>query len=139
MAADGHSALVLIVDDSRFDRELAREALESHARVECCTSAEEALEIARREQVDLVLSDLSMPGLSGLDLLGELDLLLRREQVVFADRGEILADQIGGQAPSLVGQLRKFAQGTGPCALGERGGPCPATSCLHFALPPHSA
>ncbi len=26
-----------------------------------------------------------------------------------------------------------------PCAWGERGGPCPATSCLHFALPPPSA
>ncbi len=26
-----------------------------------------------------------------------------------------------------------------PCAWGERGGPCLATSCLHFALPPPAA
>ncbi len=76
MAADQQRALVLIVDDSRFDRELAREALEGHARIECCASAEEALEIVRREPVDLVLSDLLMPGLSGLELLAE----VRREQ-----------------------------------------------------------
>ena len=72
MAADENRALVLIVDDSRFDRELAREALESHARIECCADGEAALEIARREPVALVISDLSMPGLSGLDLLAEI-------------------------------------------------------------------
>ncbi len=38
--------------------------------------------------------------------------------------------------PSLGAWLRRFAQGTGPCAWGERGGPCPATSCLPFALTP---
>ncbi len=60
---------VLIVDDSRLERELARGYLEATCVVSCAASAEEALESLRRENVDLILSDLTMPGLSGLELL----------------------------------------------------------------------
>jgi len=66
---EGALAHVLIVDDSRLERELAREALEASCRVSCADSAEEALETLRRESVDLILSDLTMPGLTGLELL----------------------------------------------------------------------
>jgi two-component system, cell cycle response regulator len=67
---------IVVVDDNRFTRELAREALEGQARVECCESGEAALEALAREPADLVLSDLTMPGLSGLELLER----VRREQ-----------------------------------------------------------
>jgi diguanylate cyclase (GGDEF)-like protein len=60
---------VLVVDDDRLIRELARDAIGSRARVECCESGERALESLGREAADLVLSDLTMPGLSGLELL----------------------------------------------------------------------
>jgi len=60
---------VLIVDDSRLERELARAALESECRTTVVGSAEEALDVLREGSVDLILSDLTMPGLSGLDLL----------------------------------------------------------------------
>ncbi|HEY5657958.1 MAG TPA: response regulator, partial [Myxococcota bacterium] len=63
------NARVLVVDDSRLIRELAQDALEGRARLECCESAEAALEALQREPADLVLSDLSMGGMSGLDLL----------------------------------------------------------------------
>jgi diguanylate cyclase (GGDEF)-like protein len=62
-------ARVLVVDDSRLIQEMARDALVGCARVECCASAEEALSALEREPADLVLSDLEMRGLSGLDLL----------------------------------------------------------------------
>ena len=61
---------ILIVDDSRMDREIALDALKDEFCVECCENAEQALEALAREPADLVLSDLTMPGLSGLDLLG---------------------------------------------------------------------
>jgi diguanylate cyclase (GGDEF)-like protein len=57
------------VDDSRFHRELARDVLASRADVVCCESAGEALAALEQTAFDLVLSDLTMPELSGLDLL----------------------------------------------------------------------
>ncbi len=60
---------VLIVDDTRLDRQIAADALADVARTECCANGDEALAALRREPADLVLSDLTMPGLSGLELL----------------------------------------------------------------------
>jgi diguanylate cyclase (GGDEF)-like protein len=62
-------ARVLVVDDSRLERELVRETVAPLVDVEACASAEEAIEALRREPADLVLSDLHMEGMSGLDLL----------------------------------------------------------------------
>jgi len=62
-------ARVLVVDDSRLERELVQDALSSFTSVETCASAEEALEALRRQVADLVISDLIMPGLSGIELL----------------------------------------------------------------------
>ncbi|MFQ5427298.1 MAG: diguanylate cyclase, partial [Gaiellales bacterium] len=60
---------VVIVDDSRLMLEIARDALADRLEVECCASGEEALEALGRRPADLVLSDIEMPGISGLDLL----------------------------------------------------------------------
>jgi len=70
MSAGGEPrARVLVVDDSRFHRELARDVLASRADVVCCDGAAQALAAIERGAFDLVLSDLTMPELSGLDLL----------------------------------------------------------------------
>jgi diguanylate cyclase (GGDEF)-like protein len=62
------AARVVVVDDDRLNRELVRDALR-HLRVECCEHAEAALESLAREPADLVISDLTMPGITGLELL----------------------------------------------------------------------
>jgi diguanylate cyclase (GGDEF)-like protein len=62
-------ARVVVVDDDRITRELVRESLEPRVRVECCENGEAALEALSREPADLVISDLTMPGLSGIELL----------------------------------------------------------------------
>ncbi len=69
MAEGNAQARVLIVDDTRFDREVALDAIGDAAHVETAGSAEEALETLRRAAFDLVLTDLHLPGLSGIDLL----------------------------------------------------------------------
>jgi len=65
-------ARILIVDDEEAVRTLlsARLVLEGY---QCVTAAcgEDARELIRQQRFDLVLSDLRMPGLSGLDLLKE--------------------------------------------------------------------
>ena len=63
------SARVVVVDDDRLLRELVRDAIGERARVECCESAEVALAALARQPADLVVSDLNMPGLSGIELL----------------------------------------------------------------------
>ncbi|HZO08515.1 MAG TPA: diguanylate cyclase [Myxococcota bacterium] len=60
---------VLVVDDDRLNREILRDVLADRAEVECAASAEAALEALARRPVDLVISDLTMPGLSGTALL----------------------------------------------------------------------
>ena len=62
-------ARVVVVDDNRLIRELARDALDSLVRVETCSSGAEALEALTREPAVLVVSDLEMPGITGLQLL----------------------------------------------------------------------
>ena len=62
-------ARVLVVDDDQFQRELVREVLADRAEIETCADADEALRALRRGRFDLILSDLLMPGRSGLDLL----------------------------------------------------------------------
>ena len=75
MSQEPRQARVVVVDDSRFDRELAKDALAEIADLECFGAAEAALRSLERTPADLVLSDLEMPRLSGLELLGR----LRRE------------------------------------------------------------
>jgi len=66
---------VVIVDDNRLIRELARDALDSLVDVETCPSGAEALEALNRKPAALVISDLEMPGINGIQLLEQ----IRRE------------------------------------------------------------
>lgn len=68
-----NSATVLIVDDEPQIRRVLRTTLSSHgyAVIEARTG-DEALEVIRSEQVDLILLDLNMPGRSGLEVCGEI-------------------------------------------------------------------
>lgn len=73
-------AKILVVDDVRTDRVLAKSLLERRPgmeALECRTgltgleaaAGEEALEVLQRESVDLVLTDMMMPGMNGLELV----------------------------------------------------------------------
>lgn len=63
---------VLVVDDEAFFRHLYTELLsDAGYLVEAASSGEEALTRLRQGGVDVVLTDMVMPGLSGLDLLRE--------------------------------------------------------------------
>ena len=64
--------LVLVVDDSAVDRRLAGGILEKQGdlQVEFASNGVEALEAIQRRQPDMVLSDLQMPQMDGLELVG---------------------------------------------------------------------
>lgn len=59
---------ILIVDDAPMFRELASLFLARCGRVITASSAGEALELARRERPDVIVTDLDMPGMGGDEL-----------------------------------------------------------------------
>jgi len=70
MVTKTHS-LLLVDDDSAFRTVLAGELSRMGFVVETAASGEEALEKLSRDQPDVILLDLQLPGMSGLDVLAE--------------------------------------------------------------------
>lgn len=67
---------ILCVDDNEQALSIRKVLLETRGyRVLACTSGEEALDRFRKGGVDLVLTDLFMPGLDGTKLIEEIKLL----------------------------------------------------------------
>jgi two-component system cell cycle response regulator DivK len=70
--------LILIVEDNARNAKLLRDVLQATGyRTVDTTTAEEGLVIARRDQPDLILMDIQLPGMDGKAALHE----LRREPV----------------------------------------------------------
>ncbi|MFH1135232.1 MAG: ATP-binding protein [Pseudomonadota bacterium] len=67
-AAKTSPILVLLVEDNRINQKLAKAFLEKKGcRALTAESGLQALQILKRETVDLVLMDIEMPGMNGLD------------------------------------------------------------------------
>jgi DNA-binding NtrC family response regulator len=74
---------VLVVDDELHARESMADVLrQAHHQVECCSSGAEALCLIRGRRFDCVVTDLKMPGMSGLELIQQLERLEVDAQVV---------------------------------------------------------
>jgi DNA-binding NtrC family response regulator len=81
--------LILIVDDEKNTREGLRKALESPGyRILLAASTREALQIMERTRVDLIVTDLRMPGEDGLELM-------RRGRMLRPDMSVILLTAYG--------------------------------------------
>lgn len=65
-------SLVLVVDDDEAIRDSLYELLSEKYLCQTAETAEKALARLEVESYDVVLTDLSMPGLSGLELLGHI-------------------------------------------------------------------
>jgi CheY-like chemotaxis protein/anti-sigma regulatory factor (Ser/Thr protein kinase) len=66
--------IILVVDDDAVDRELAERCLEGLDNLEVlfAESGRQALELLAQRQPDLVLTDLRMPGMDGIELVGKI-------------------------------------------------------------------
>ena len=68
----GKKGIILVVDDEEIVRESLRDWLvDVGYRVEVAESGEAALEIIKRKKVKVMLADLVMPGLDGIELMKE--------------------------------------------------------------------
>ena len=64
---------ILLVDDDADAREVIELMLRaSGARVVACASADEALEAASSHEIDVIVSDVAMPGKDGLEFMRQL-------------------------------------------------------------------
>lgn len=68
----GKKAIILVVDDEKIVRESLRDWLTNVGyRVEVAESGEAALEIIKQKRVMIMLADLVMPGMDGIELMKE--------------------------------------------------------------------
>ena len=65
-------AAILIVDDDDAVRDVLYDLLCEENLCHSASTAEQALAFIREQSYDVVLTDISMPGLSGVELLGHL-------------------------------------------------------------------
>ena len=61
---------ILVVDDDKMNLRRTRLILEKRYDILTTESGQEALDILKREKVDLVLLDIEMPGMSGIETFG---------------------------------------------------------------------
>ena len=93
-------ARILVVDDNPDMRDYLERLLAGSWTIRVARDGAEALEIARRERPDLVLSDVMMPGLDGFGLLAAL-----RADEALADVPVVLVTARAGEEAGVEGLL----------------------------------
>jgi DNA-binding response OmpR family regulator len=96
-AMAGSLATVLICDDEPSLRELIRISLDGQYSFAEADDGEQSLEIARRLRPDVIILDMMMPRLSGLEVLTE----LRRDETMSDTRVIVLTAQPGSRDDAL--------------------------------------
>lgn len=103
---------VLVVDDDKDVRDLCELALREY-RVFQADSCKEALRLYKKEHVDLVLSDIMMPGESGIDLLRQVKMLNPNATVIimtgFMDK-EIILNALKEDADDFINKPLNLLQ-----------------------------
>src|SRR5216684_3740244 len=95
--AEEHDQRLLIVDDEAAVRNLFAHCLNERYSCETAANAQEALEWLQREPFAMVLTDIQMPGLGGIELLRKINELYRDTAVIMVsgvDRTQRVIDAI---------------------------------------------
>ncbi len=80
---DNNSKTVLVVEDDNNQRELYVDELESEGyKVVTASNGRDALTVARDNEPDIIVLDINMPGMDGLDTLSHLLEVNRRTPVI---------------------------------------------------------
>jgi len=101
---------ILLVDDDAFLRDMyATKFIESGHQVDTATDATEAMRSIKEADYDVVLLDMIMPGMSGLDLLTEikkLGLSTNTKYIVLSNQSEA-TDQSAAKEAGAIGYIIK--------------------------------
>lgn len=102
-------ASVLIVDDAELFREALRAAFtqEGFDVVGVAADAMAAIDMTREHEPDLVMLDLLMPGMSGLEVLGTIQKASPRSRIVLLTASESAEDLLAAVKAGASGYLTK--------------------------------
>ncbi len=95
--AEAHDRRILVVDDETPVRNLFAQCLNQNYSCETAANAQGALEWLQREPFAMVISDIQMPGLGGIELLRKINELYRDTAVIMVsgiDRTQRVIDAI---------------------------------------------
>ena len=107
--------MILVVEDDSANRDYARAVLEGEGfEIEAVESAEQALEVLARRKPDLILVDIQLPGMDGLELTRRLKADPRTELIpIVAMTGQTMPiHQRAAMAVGCVGFIGKPATPT---------------------------
>jgi CheY-like chemotaxis protein len=99
--------VVLIIDDAPAALTLFNKMLKPYYRVLAARSGQAGLAVLEKQKVDLILLDITMPGLSGFDVLHKLNEASMKIPVILVSASEHPQDQIKGMELGAVDFLRK--------------------------------
>lgn len=94
VSTDKNSAHILIVDDEPEIRKIVRGILSEGHRCQEASSAEEALALVRRESFDLVISDINMGGMSGLEMIPQIRAISPHTVILMISGGQTIESAI---------------------------------------------
>jgi DNA-binding NtrC family response regulator len=110
--SSGHKATILVVDDDRHILEVIEARLSSAGyRALTATSAAAGLEIVQSEVVDLLISDVRMPGMGGIELLKEVKALRPALQVILLTAYGTIPDAVDAVKAGALDYLTKPFEG----------------------------
>jgi two-component system cell cycle response regulator CpdR len=99
---------ILYVEDSDDLRDTIGMLLEAPGReVLCCATAEEALDLLAEREADIVITDVSLPGMSGTDFARKL-LAERPDRRVVLCSGYEFGDAVSQFGPNVRALLKPF-------------------------------
>jgi len=106
---DGGKQCILIIDDTPMQIRVLAEILSPLYDVKIAKSGEKGLELARKYNVDLILLDIIMDGLSGFEVLAELKKSSETKHipVIFITSMDSMEDRAAGLSRGAVDYITK--------------------------------
>lgn len=103
-----YGSKIMIVDDEPGIRELLSEALlEKGFDVTSAKDARESLMYLNKNDFDLLITDINMPRLDGIELLKKMKIKGRKEKVIIMSGGDVDCSDIAEDIPVVYSQLIK--------------------------------